>query len=57
MFEGKAGRGPAKRREGAPGVSAGGSDTKKGAADWPPPHRVRAEFGRKMGSLWWVESN
>ena len=57
MFQGKAGRGPAERREGAPGVSPGGSDTKKGAAAWPPPHRVRAESGRKMGSLWWVESN
>ena len=57
MFEGKAGRGPAKKREGAPGVSAGGSDTNKGAAGWPPPQRVRADFGRKMGSLWWVESN
>lgn len=57
MFEGKAGRGRAKKREGAPGVSAGGCDTNKGAAGWPPPQRVRAEFGRKMGSLWWVESN
>lgn len=35
MYEGKAGRGLAGRREGAIGASAGGSDTREGAVSWP----------------------